>query len=157
MSTVADIAQAVADQLNGAGLSQTFTAEVRYRPLFDIKDFKTLKVTVVPRGVPEIVPASRTKTSRTVEIDIGVMKKVTGEEDFGPLLDLVEEITLCFRVGQRLIVVQSAPIFPQKFPTGPAGVPVCTAIRNEPVYAPEHFERYRQFTSVVTLTYEVIG
>jgi hypothetical protein len=31
----------------------------------------------------------------------------------------------------------------------------CTEVANEPVYAMEHLEEFRQFTSVLTLTYRV--
>ena len=57
------------------------------------------------------------------------------------LLELVEAITQCFGIGRRL------PDYPEA---------LCVEIENEPVYAPEHIEQYRQFTSVVTLTFEVI-
>jgi hypothetical protein len=31
----------------------------------------------------------------------------------------------------------------------------CTEVKNEPVYSLEHLDEFRQFTSVITLTYRV--
>jgi hypothetical protein len=140
VATVSAIASAVAAKMNATTFSQEFEAEVVFRPIFDLRNLKTLKVSVVPRAV-SFARASRQADSRLVQIDIGAQRKLSEEVDVEPLLDLVEEITLCFGVGKRL-------------PDYPAAL--CVEIENEPVYAPEHIEQYRQFTSVVTLTFEVI-
>ena len=140
MATVSAIASAVAAKMNATGFSQEFEAEVVFRPIFDLRNLKTLKVSVVPRAV-SFERASRNANSRLVQVDIGIQRKLTDESDIEPLLELVEEITLCFGVGKRL------PEYPEA---------LCVEIENEPVYAPEHIEQYRQFTSVVTLTFEVI-
>ena len=140
MATVSAIASAVAAKMNATTFSQEFEAEVVFRPIFDLRNLKTLKVSVVPRAV-SFERASRNANSRLVQVDIGIQRKLTDESDIEPLLELVEEITLCFGVGKRL------PEYPEA---------LCVEIENEPVYAPEHIEQYRQFTSVVTLTFEVI-
>ena len=140
MATVSAIASAVAAKMNAATFSQEFEAEVVFRPIFDLRNLKTLKVSVVPRAV-SFERASRNANSRLVQVDIGIQRKLTDESDIESLLELVEEITLCFGVGKRL------PEYPEA---------LCVEIENEPVYAPEHIEQYRQFTSVVTLTFEVI-
>lgn len=139
MATVTTIANAVAAKLNATAFAQPFTAEVVYRPIFDLKNLATLKVSVVPRAVSFGV-ASRQTGSRQVQVDIGIQRKLSDETEIGALLDLVEAITLCFGVGRRLPDCAEA---------------LCIGIENEPVYAPEHIERYRQFTSVVTLSFEV--
>ena len=140
MATVTAIANAVAAKLNATEFSQEFEAGVVFRPIFDLRNLKTLKVSVVPRAVT-FARASRQADSRLVQVDIGVQRKLAEDLDLEPLLELVEEITLCFGVGKRL----------PDYPTA-----LCVEIENEPVYAPEHIEQYRQFTSVVTLTFEVI-
>ena len=138
MSLVTDIAQAVAAELNAAPFSQPFTAEVLYRPVFELKELRTLRVTVVPRAV-KYGRLARDTASRTVQVDVGVQQKLADDQGLEPLLMLVEEIAGRFE-GRRL-----------------AGRPeaLCTKIENEPVYAPDHIEQYRQFTSVATLTFEV--
>jgi hypothetical protein len=140
MATVTAIAHAVAAKLNATEFPQEFAAEVVFRPIFDLKNLRDLKVSVVPRAV-NFARASRQANSRLVQIDIGVQRKLADEADIESLLDLVEAITLCFGIGRRL------PDYPEA---------LCVEIENEPVYAPEHIEQYRQFTSVVNLTFEVI-
>jgi hypothetical protein len=140
MATVTAIANAVAAKLNATEFPQEFAAEVVFRPIFDLKNLRDLKVSVVPRAV-NFARASRQANSRLVQIDIGVQRKLADEADIESLLELVEAITQCFGIGRRL------PDYPEA---------LCVEIENEPVYAPEHIEQYRQFTSVVTLTFEVI-
>jgi len=140
VATVTSIANAVAAKMNAGSFSREFEAEVVFRPIFDLRNLKTLKVTVVPRAV-SFERASRQADSRLVQVDIGIQRKLADQSDIEQLLELVEEITLCFGVGKRL------PDYPEA---------LCVEIENEPVYAPEHIEQYRQFTSVVTLTFEVI-
>ena len=140
MATVTAIANAVAAKLNAATFSQPLSAAVVFRPIFDLKNMHALKVSVVPRAV-NFARASRQANSRLVQIDIGIQRKLADEADIEALLELVEAITQCFGIGRRL------PDYPEA---------LCVEIENEPVYAPEHIEQYRQFTSVVTLTFEVI-
>jgi len=54
-------------------------------------------------------------------------------------MELVEEIADHFR-AQPLVGYPQAR---------------CVEVDNEPVYAVEHLEEFRQFTSVITLTYRV--
>lgn len=140
MAIITAIANAVAAKMNATEFSQEFEAEVVFRPIFDLKNLRDLKVSVVPRAV-SIERASRQASSRLVQIDIGVQRKLGEDGDIEALLELVEEITQCFGIGKRL------PEYPEA---------LCVKIENEPVYAPEHIDQYRQFTSVITLTFEVI-
>ena len=154
MSLIADIADAIVAELNAAagGFSQSFQAERHYLPLFDLEQMKDLHVTVVPKGVT-VQPAGRTllqhdysigrdRNQHDVQVDVAVQKRfTTGDNaELDPLLTLVEEIADFFRL-RRL-----------------ASVPAAVWVRTEhaPVYAPEHMEQMRQFTSVITLTYRVI-
>ena len=140
MATVTAIASAVAARLNAAAFTQPLTAEVVFRPIFDLKNLRDLKVSVVPLAV-SLAVAGRGALRRQVQVDIGIQRRLADESEIGALLDLVEEVTQCFGIGGRLPDCAEA---------------VCTGIENEPVYAPEHIEQYRQFTSVVTLTFEVV-
>ncbi|MBI5864862.1 MAG: hypothetical protein HZB38_10205 [Planctomycetes bacterium] len=58
MSTVIDIADAVVASLNAGTFSQTFEAERKYQPVFELPDMQTLHVSVVPRSV-SITTATR--------------------------------------------------------------------------------------------------
>jgi len=144
MATITDIAEAVKDELNAPGapgFGLAFTAERHYQPVFELADMKTLHVTVVPKGVT-IHPAGRGLVQHDYSIDIAVQKKFSDGDapELDPLMSLAEEITDFFRKRR------------------PAPVPnaVCLKIENEPVFAAEHMSEFRQFTSIITLTFRVM-
>ena len=140
MSNVANIADSIVAELNAGSFSQSFTAERHYRPLFDLADMKTLRVSVVPRG--QIVnPGSRTRNAFDYSVDVAVQKKLDAGDnaEFDPLLSLVEEVADHFRL--------------KRLASFPEAIWIRTA--NEPIYATEHLDELRQFTSVLTLTYRV--
>ena len=99
-----------------------------------------LHVTVVPRGVAK-TPLNRSSVSVEVQVDIGVQKKLSQGDnaEVDALLALVEEIAEFFE--QRHLVAI------------PAAVWVKT--EHKPLYAAEHMDELRQFTSVVTLTFRI--
>jgi hypothetical protein len=140
MATIIDVANAVVVQLNGGSFSQPFTARRLYRPRFDLSEMRTLHVTVVPKALA-INSLSRGGDSHEYQIDVAVQKKFETEstEELDPLVGLVEEIADQFRTP-RLASLPSA---------------VCVKIENKPVYAQEHFDEFRQFTSIITLTFRV--
>jgi hypothetical protein len=138
MALLINIADAVVAELNAAELSQTFTVKVNLKPEFELKDLKSLKVTVVPKSL-KFSGATRQESAKEVQIDIGVQKKTADSDQLAELLQLVEEL---------------AGVFDRKRLTGfPKAV--CIGIENDPVYDPEHLRQYRQFTSVVTLKFRV--
>ena len=140
MSLVIDIADAVTDELNAGSFGQTFIAERLYRPEFDLAEFKTLRVTVVPKGL-STSGLSRGQNQYDVSVDVAVQKKLTTEDDaeIDPLMSLVEELADFFRL-RRL-----------------AGSPGAAWLKTEnaPVYAPEHLETKKLFTSVLTFTFRL--
>lgn len=141
MSVITDIAEAVVAELNAGTFSQTFQAERHYLPVYELEDIKDLRVTVVPKGTA-IQSAGRGSNQHDVEIDVAVQKKLTKTEptEIDPLIALVEELADQFRL-KRLASYPNA---------------VWTRTQNEPVYAAEHLDQYRVFTSILTLTFRVI-
>ncbi len=144
MSVIIDIADAVAAELNAAPpetFSETFTAERRVLPDFELADLASLKVTVVPKRL-EITASTRSASSCEIAVDIGVQKKLSADPDVeaAALIELVEQIGDYLR--QR--VLDGAPY------ARPA------AIANDPVYAADHLAEQRTFTSVLTLTYRAM-
>ncbi len=134
------IVDAVVAELNGATLSQLVVAERHYLPVFDLGEMKDLHVTVVPRAMI-VQPAGRTLLQHDYSVDIAVQKKAAPDDadTIDGLMALVEEIAAFFKL--RSIV----------------GVPgAWVKTEHAPIYSPEHMEQYRQFTSVITLTYRVI-
>lgn len=140
MSTVIDIADAVVARLNAGSFSQQFTAERKYQPVFGLPDLGTLRVSVVPRSV-SIEGGTRTASFFDCAIDVGVQKKVNPDQpaEVDGLMDLVEEIADHLRM-QRLAEAPEA---------------AWLSIANEPVFAPEHLDQERTFTSVLTVRYRV--
>lgn len=141
MPLITQVAEAVVAALNAATFSQPIAAARSYLPRVELADLKTLKVTVVPSSV-SIITASRGQTQRDVAIDVAVQKKLAHEQnaDLDPLLTLAEEIAEHFR-GKRLDSFPDAAWVKTEF---------------KPIYAPEHIEQLRTFTSVLTLTFRVI-
>ena len=141
MATITDIADAVVAELNGHTFSQALTAVRYYRPVFDLGEMQTLHVSVVPKGVT-IERADRSHNQYDFAIDVAVQKKFeTGDAaELDPLMALVEELADFFRL--------------RRLATYPDAVWVKT--ENVPVYAQEHMEEFRQFTSVLTLTFRVV-
>ena len=139
MALIADIAGAVVTALNGHTFSQPFTAARAYLPVFDLKDMKDLRVTVVPRGV-EMSTAGRGLAASDIQIDVAVQKKLTSADnaEIDALMGLVQEIAEFIRS------------------TGRFGDGSWVRTENVPIYSPEHLGELRQFTSVLTLTLKVM-
>ena len=139
-SMLVQIADAVVTELNAATLSQPFTAHRFYLPLFDLGEMKDLHVSVVPKSVT-VQPAGRTLLQHDYSIDVAVQKKAAPDDTstIDVLMVLVEEIAAFFKLRSL---------------EGLPGTWVKT--EHAPVYSPEHMEQYRQFTSVITLTFRVI-
>ena len=141
MAVVTDIADAVVTELNAHTFSQAFTAQRHYRPIFDLAEMQDLHVTVVPKGLA-IERLDRSRNQHDVQVDIAVQKKCQAADnaELDPLTALVEEIADFFRL-RRLTVCPEA---------------VWIRTENAPIYAPEHLDELRQFTSVLTLTFRVV-
>ena len=108
-------------------------------PVFDLQGMSQLKVTVVPKGITS-ASLDRSRDSFDYQIDVAVQKKTSNEiVAIDSLMLLVEEIGDYFR---------SNPL--SSFPGAR-----CTNVENLPVYAPDHLQELRQFTSVLTLTFRL--
>ena len=142
MSTIVAIASAVAESLNGTNFTMPFTAARLYRPMFTLAELAGLQVTVVPRANDETA-ADRARSQNDYQIDVAVQKKLVmaDTDELDPLMALVEEIQTHFR-RSRLAAYPGA---------------AWTKAVNEPAYVPEHIDQHKVFTSVVTLTYRVLG
>jgi len=139
MAVILDIADSVVAQLNGGSFSQPLTAERHYQPRFELSEMTELKVSVVPRSLASKT-LDRNRGTFDYLIDVAVQKKTeTSRASLDALMTLVEEIADHFRT-QPLASYPNAR---------------CTEVKNEPVYALEHLDEFRQFTSVITLTYRV--
>jgi hypothetical protein len=140
VSVILDIADAVVASLNAGAFALEFEAARKYQPVFELQDMQTLHVSVVPKSLA-ITTAARDSGFFDVAIDIGVQKKVNADEsaELDALMNLVEQIADHLRM-KRLDDAPNA---------------AWLGVANEPVFAPEHLEQWRQFTSVLTVTYRV--
>jgi len=138
VSTLINIADAVAASLNAASFGQPFTAERLYQPAFELADLADLKVSVVPKSVT-IATASRDGSYFDCSVDVGIQKKIADDAEIDGLVDLAEEIADHLRM-KRLDDVPEA---------------VWLSIEHEPVVAAEHLEQQRALTSILTVTYRV--
>lgn len=139
MALLTDIADAVAAKINTADLIPGLVAERILLPVFELKDMKTLKISVVPKA-RKIIQATRNLNTDEVQIDIGVQKKISEDSELDGLLKLVEDIAALFK-AERLEGYKKA---------------ICVKVENEPVYDHIHLRQLRQFTSVITLTFKVL-
>lgn len=140
MSTILDIANAVVMSLNAGTFTQPLQAERLYQPSFDLPDLAELKVSVVPKALT-ITNATRDSGYFECAVDIGVQKKVNVDDakEIDGLVELVEQIADQLRQKRLDDAPQAAFV----------------SIANEPVFAPEHLDQQRVFTSVLTVTYRV--
>lgn len=141
-STLVALADAVAAELGNAELSQTITVRRLYRPRYQTQDLKDTTVTVVPKGLA-IDAAARSGDFWDGQIDLAVQRKLAAEsdEEITSLVELVEEIARHFRL---------------KRPAQKADA-VCVKVEVEPLYAVEHLDELRTFTSVITLTFRLLA
>ncbi len=138
MASLIDIAEAVAAEMNGGSFSLPFMAQCMLLPVFDRKDMAALHVTVVPRG-QEMTLIARDAAQWDYHVDVAVQQQVdpANLDDLRALSGLVDEIIRSF-AGRRLRECPEA---------------IFIKAASEPPYLPEHLEKLRQFTGVVTLTF----
>jgi len=141
MSRLIDLAEAVRVGLNAETFSMIFTPIRTYRPVFDLQEMATLRVSVVPKAIL-IVKADRLRNQRDLVIDIGIQQKITtpGQGSMDALMDLVEEI-------ETYLEAEDNRTF---------GTAVWVSTENAPVFSQEHLADLRQFTSILTVTYRSI-
>jgi hypothetical protein len=138
MTASAQIAEALAADLNATAFSRPFTAHRAYLPLADLADLAEIHVTVVVAG-RTTEPISRSLLQVDHRLEVAVQQRLGGEgvSDGDPLLALVEEIA-DHVAGHRL-----------------AGAPEAAWVKTEhgPLVDPGHLNELRQFTSLLILTY----
>ena len=134
------IADAVVAELRTGQFAPAFVPMRKLLPVRELSELDELRVTVIPRAM-ESVPLARTTEKRTYTIDIGVQRKVDVDdlEVLDGLMHLVEEIGDHLRF-HRL----------DAFPNA-----AWLSLENTPIFAPDHLEKERVFTSVLTVTYRV--
>ncbi|KAA0219806.1 MAG: hypothetical protein KJ057_09805 [Phycisphaerae bacterium] len=146
MSAILDIANAVVALINGGAYVQPVAAKRLYQPVIELPEAEALTVSVVPKA-QAVNPGTRTDDFIEVAVDVAVQKKVTFDASDQAALDelmaLVEQII--DRLRHKHLEIGTAT--PKRA--------LFVSIANEPVFAPDHLEQLRQFTSVITVRYQV--
>jgi len=147
MAIIAAIADAVVAALNGHTFSKPFAAVRSYRPVYTREEMKDLHVTVVPGGYAmENLGRGQVQEDYTVEIAVQQAPETTSNAALDPLVGLVEEIRDFFLQNRRLAAMQNVICLRAAFAAG-----------SDRGYAPEHLDQLQQFTSVLALTFRVVG
>ena len=141
MSSVMDIADAVAAELNAApagAFDPGFTAVRPVLPEFTLAELADFRVAVVPRSL-EFAGSTRSSQQVEIAIHIGGMKKLGTDLDgeVTALVALVEQIAT-YLASRRLRNAADA---------------AWVRMANDPIYSPQHLASQRTFTSVLTVTY----
>jgi hypothetical protein len=145
MFSIVSLSDAVVSELNAEEWSVPFAAQRLYRPRFEPADLRALQVSVVPRSIA-IEATSRGEDSYQYQVDIAIQQRVSRvdvdwEDEVAPLLGLVHEVAQYFRM-RRLRAIPEA---------------LCVRVEIDPVYAIEHLDELNVLTSVLTLTFQVVG
>jgi len=143
MSLVLSVADAIVAALKAEPLK--LDAVRAYRPEFELAELKTLRVSVVPRGI-EITSLGRNANQHDVSVDVGVQQKVDPDDmaALDALMAKVQQIADELRL--RRLELSGG---------GSAGAGVWVKTANEPVYSPDHLQTKQVFTSVLTFTFRV--
>lgn len=150
-ATVIQLADAVVTLLNAGSYSQTFTATRKYRPVFDLKELTTLRVTVVPREITEDL-ASRAMVSERHLIDIAIHKQLSASSDEDE--ESAEIITAADALMYFVEQLRDALVLGTLTLTDDV-VAKCVVAQNAPIYSPDDFTA-RKFISVITATYDLV-
>lgn len=146
MSAVIEIANAVVARISGGAYAEPVAAKRLYQPVLELPEAEALAVSVVPRS-QTVNPGTRTDDFVEVAVDVAVQKKATFDASNQSALDglmmLVEQII--DRLRHEHLEIGAAT--PKRA--------LFVSIANEPVFAPDHLEQLRQFTSVITVRYQV--
>lgn len=141
-SIVIEVADAVVRALNAGQFSEQFTAERTYNPERKLSQYKTLRVTVVPKG-RVTAAADRSGYQQDIAIDIGIQKRAETDAEADTMMGLVDEVFAALN-GRVLTDTEGFRLA------------VWVETGNEPIFVPDHLREDRVFTSVLTLTYRVV-
>lgn len=141
MSVILSVADAITSQLNARSWDMAFTATREYMPQFELRDTKTLRVTVVPRET-KMVAHDRASSRFHHTVDVAVMRRYQSGQpaEVDPLLTLCDAIVDELR-QKRLTLYPAA---------------WCIGVDHPILYSSEHWEQFRQFTSIMAFTYMVV-
>jgi len=146
-ATVCDIADAMLDALNGTVLSLDFTADRWYVPIRDLRDLTGLTLSVVPMTTAgtQLDRGGHYMDEYEVAIGIqqvigqGMMTNAQIKTATDPLMAFAEQIVKLFR----------------NYTLDRDPVAKCVGYVHDPIFAPQHVDEMRLYTSVITLKWKL--
>lgn len=133
------VADAVVFEINAGLYSQAVTAVRFYQPRFELSEMGTLHVSVVPRSISE-KQLSRALTSFDCTIDVGIQQRSSMDQaTLDGLTKLAAEVAYRLR-NNSLTALPDARLM---------------ELQMDPVFAADHLDELRQFTSVLSARYRV--
>jgi hypothetical protein len=143
MTTIIDIADALVTELAAFTLDTAHPVTVvrAYAPQATSGELSAITVTVVPKGTDEAL-IDRTRAALRHSIDIAVQQKIdtTSNSEADALMALVDGIAEHLRKSRVLSNVSAYWV---------------ECVRTA-IYSPEHWREQNVFTSVLTVTYQVL-
>jgi hypothetical protein len=134
---IIDLADSIVAELNAHAFSEPFRAERGYLPTFELSDLNVLRITVVPnQDDGRLDTRGASIHEYTVDIGIQIKPKDVTSQYLDPYVYLTQEIVDFFRFGKE-----------------PGGTSLVSP-RTRVLYVQDHLQKFRQFTSVVTLTFK---
>jgi len=145
MPSIIEIADDLVAKLNAPGVtwSKAFTAERLYVPVFEKKDLKDLKVSVVPAEEDEQA-ANRGGNQTDLVLHVGVQKRLLDADD--RQMPETDELLLFVDELKNATLRQKLPSYPNI---------VCYRAERRPLYSPEHLDD-RVFLSVLALHFKFV-
>lgn len=148
-AVVLQIADAMVAEINAASLEQTVEAQRFYVPVYDLqKDLGSLKVSVVPKEIPQVQMMTRHSDDFTYNVDVAVQQKLPATA-----IALPDIIAFCDPL--MLLMEQIIDLFRGKPLAAVPGVE-CMGVANPFLYAPDMLDEVRVFTSIATLTFKLV-
>jgi len=138
MPNAITLADAITTELNATSFSQAFSATREYSPVFALQDTDALTVVVVP-VTRESSMISRAADAVIYGVQVGVLYKFANEISCDNLLSLCEEIADHFRKKTL------------------ASIYFCTERIIDPLFDAEWIVDNKQFASIITLKFKVLG
>lgn len=115
-----------------------------YVPKVRLESFSagTFTILVAARSLVETV-AARKMWDNEIQVDIGLLYKLAAGDE----VDFIDKLGQVVR--EMIEHVRFSSLSTNRF--------LWLRTENEPIYAPEDMERFRQFTSILTVTYKEIA
>lgn len=136
-AAIIQLADAIVSDLNTHTFSQSFIAQRTYLPRWQLEELTSIRVSVVPKDdVGE--RASRSQWQEDYQLDVAIQQKLGTNE--------TAEMDTLILFAQEL-----ADYFKTRNPTG--NLATLTAVAFAPLFDPEHLEKYKSLTTVITLTF----